>query len=101
MMTTTIQETDGRLFAILSGELDTAAARETELALQPLLKSEGKPVVIDCTSLEYISSSGLRILLGILKQSKACGSSVTLKNVNDVIREVLELTGFVSLFEFE
>ena len=101
MMTTTIQETDGRLVAILSGELDTAATRETELALQPLLKSEGKPVVIDCTSLEYISSSGLRILLGILKQSKACGSSVTLKNVNDVIREVLELTGFVSLFEFE
>ena len=101
MMTTTIQETNGRLVAILSGELDTAAARETELALQPLLKSEGKPVVIDCTSLEYISSSGLRILLGILKQSKACGSSVTLKNVNDVIREVLELTGFVSLFEFE
>jgi len=101
MMTTTIQETDGRLVAILSGELDTAAARETELALQPLLKSEGKPVVIDCSSLEYISSSGLRILLGILKQSKACGSSVTLKNVNDVIREVLELTGFVSLFEFE
>lgn len=101
MMTTTIQETDGRLVAILSGEFDTAAARETELALQPLLKSEGKPVVIDCTSLEYISSSGLRILLGILKQSKACGSSVTLKNVNDVIREVLELTGFVSLFEFE
>lgn len=100
-MTTTIQETDGRLVAILSGELDTAAARETELALQPLLKSEGKPVVIDCTSLEYISSSGLRILLGILKQSKACGSSVTLKNVNDVIHEVLELTGFVSLFEFE
>ena len=100
-MTTTIQETDGRLVAILSGELDTVAARETELALQPLLKSEGKPVVIDCTSLEYISSSGLRILLGILKQSKACGSSVTLKNVNDVIREVLELTGFVSLFEFE
>jgi anti-anti-sigma factor len=101
MMTTTIQEKDGRLVAILSGELDTAAARETELALQPLLKSEGKPVVIDCSSLEYISSSGLRILLGILKQSKACGSSVTLKNVNDVIREVLELTGFVSLFEFE
>ena len=101
MMTTTIQETDGRLVAILSGELDTAAAHETELALQPLLKSEGKPVVIDCTSLEYISSSGLRILLGILKQSTACGSSVTLKNVNDVIREVLELTGFVSLFEFE
>ena len=101
MMTTSIQEQDGKLIAALSGELDTAAARDTEQALQPLLKSEGKPVVIDCTSLDYISSSGLRILLGILKQSKASGSTVTLRNVNDVIREVLELTGFVSIFEFE
>ena len=101
MMTTSIQELDGKLVATLSGELDTAAARETEQALQPLLESKGKPVIIDCTSLEYISSSGLRILLGILKQSKASGSSVVLRNVNDVIREVLELTGFVSLFEFE
>ncbi len=100
-MTTSIQELDGKLVATLSGELDTAAARETEQALQPLLDSMGKPVIIDCTSLEYISSSGLRILLGILKQSKASGSSVVLRNVNDVIREVLELTGFVSLFEFE
>ena len=101
MMTTSIQELEGKLVATPSGELDTAAARETEQALQPLLASEGKPIVLDCTSLEYISSSGLRILLGILKQSKANGSSVTLKNVNDVIREVLELTGFVSLFDFE
>ena len=101
MMTTSIQEQDGKLVATLSGELDTAAARETAVALQALLDSKGKPVVIDCTSLEYISSSGLRILLGILKQSKASGSSVVLKNVNEVIREVLELTGFVSLFDFE
>ena len=100
-MTTSIQEQDGKLVATLSGELDTAAARETEVALQPLLDSKGKPVIIDCASLEYISSSGLRILLGILKQSKASGSSVVLKNVNEVIREVLELTGFVSLFDFE
>ena len=51
MMTTSIQEQDGKLVATLSGELDTAAARETEVALQPLLDSKGKPVVIDCTSL--------------------------------------------------
>jgi len=100
-MKTTIQETDQRIVAILSGELDTAAAQETEQALQPLLDSKGKDVVIDCTELEYIASSGLRILLSILKQAKSVGSRVILKNVNDVIRDVLELTGFVSIFEFE
>ena len=100
-MTTTIQETDERIIAILSGELDTAAAKETEVALAPLLDSKGKDILIDCTDLEYISSSGLRILLRILKQAQSVGSRVVLKNVNDVIREVLDLTGFKSIFEFE
>ena len=100
-MTTSIQEIDGKLVATLSGELDTAAAPETEKALQPLLDAQGKDIVIDCTELEYIASSGLRILLGILKKAKEVGSRVVLKNVNDVIKDVLDLTGFISIFEFE
>lgn len=100
-MTTSIQETDTRITATLSGELDTAAAQETEKALMPLLNSKGKEILIDCTSLEYISSSGLRVLLSILKQAKSVGSRVVLKNVNEVIRDVLDLTGFVNIFEFE
>ena len=100
-MTTSVQEIDGKMVAILDGELDTAAAAETEQALQPLLNSEGKDILIDCTRLEYIASSGLRILLSILKQAKAVGSRVVLKNVNEVVHDVLDLTGFVSIFEFE
>lgn len=100
-MTTSIQEIDGKLVATLCGELDTAAALETEKALEPLLHSEGKEVILDCSQLEYIASSGLRILLSILKQAKSVGTRVVLKNVNDVVRDVLELTGFVSIFEFE
>lgn len=100
-MITTIQEIDGKIVASLSGELDTAAAQEAEKALQPLLSCEGKEIVIDCTNLDYIASSGLRIFLSILKQAKGVGSRVVLKNVNDVIRDVLELTGFISIFEFE
>lgn len=100
-MNTTIQEKDGRIIAILSGELDTAVAPEVAQALQPLLESTGRDIVIDCTELEYIASSGLRILLGILKHARANGDKVILKNVNDVIKDVLELTGFVQIFEFE
>lgn len=100
-MTIEIKKSENQILAILDGELDTAAAAGAEVSLQPLLESEGKDVVIDCTKLEYISSSGLRILLGILKQARAVGSRVVLKNVNDVIKDVLELTGFISIFEFE
>ena len=101
MMTTKVEEIDGKLVATLIGELDTAAAAETEKALMPLLNSDGKDIIIDCTGLEYIASSGLRLLLGVLKKAQDVGSHVVLKNVNDVVKDVLELTGFVSIFDFE
>ena len=81
--------------------MDTAAAAETEKALMPLLNSDGKEIIIDCTGLEYIASSGLRLLLGVLKKAQDVGSHVVLKNVNDVVKDVLDLTGFVSIFDFE
>jgi len=43
----------------------------------------------------------LRILLSILKGTKAAGSKVTLRNVNDDIKNVFKLTGFISIFDFE
>ena len=100
-MTTTIQETDKSIIAILSGELDTAAAAQAEKDLQSLLDSKGKEIILDCKELEYISSSGLRVLLGILKQAQSVGSRVVLKNVNDVIRDILDISGFISIFDIE
>ena len=100
-MKTTVKELDGRLVAVLTGELDTASAAETEAALKPLFESTGKDLVLDCSNLEYIASSGIRILVNLLKTAKAKGDQVVLKNVNEVTRDVLELTGFVSYFDFE
>ena len=100
-MTTTIKETDERIIAVLSGEMDTAAAAQVEKDLQPLLDCKGKEIVLDCKDLEYISSSGLRVLLSILKQAQAVGSRVVLRNVNDVIHDVLEISGFISIFDLE
>ena len=100
-MSAKIKEIDGKYVATLIGEMDTAAATEAEEVLKPLYQSNGKDVIIDCTDLEYIASSGLRILLSILKGAKACGSKVVLRNVNDDIKNVFKLTGFISIFEFE
>jgi anti-anti-sigma factor len=100
-MNTKIEEIDGKYVATLEGEMDTAAAVEVEDVLKPLYESNGKDVIIDCKGLEYIASSGLRILLSILKGAKAAGSKVTLRNVNDDIKNVFKLTGFITIFEFE
>ncbi|MBO4690080.1 MAG: STAS domain-containing protein [Paludibacteraceae bacterium] len=100
-MKASIEEQDGKLVATLAGEMDTAAAVEAEETLKPLQATNGKDVYIDCAELEYIASSGLRILLAILKSAKANGSRVVLRHVNDDIKNVFKLTGFINIFEFE
>ena len=100
-MITRVQELDGKYVASLEGEMDTAAAVEAEEILKPLYNAGGKDVIIDCTGLEYIASSGMRILLSILKGAKAGGSKVVLRGVNEDIKSVFALTGFIDIFEFE
>jgi len=98
-MKTNIEQLEDKFLVTLEGELDTAAAAEVEKTLQPLYTTGGKDVVIDCEGLEYIASSGLRILISILKGAKAGGSKVVLKNMNDDIKSVFKLTGFINIFE--
>lgn len=100
-MKTTIQEIENKTIATLVGELDTTAAIEVEEALKPLLDTHGRDIVIDCTDLEYIASSGLRILLSILKQAKSHDCNLVLRNVNDDIKDVFRMTGFINIFQFE
>ena len=99
-MNVTIQEQDGNMVAILKGNLNTAAAAETERAMNPLNDVEGKDIIIDCTGLEYISSAGLRIFLGILQNTQAKGGHVYIKGINDAVRGVFVITGFSNIFEF-
>lgn len=100
-MKTNIEQLEDKYFVTLEGELDTAAAVDVEKTLQPLYTANGKDVIIDCEGLEYIASSGLRILISILKGAKAGGSKVVLKNMNEDIKSVFKLTGFINIFEVE
>ena len=100
-MNVKIEEQDGNMVAILEGNLDTAAAAETEKAMSPLYDVEGKDIIIDCTDLAYISSAGLRIFLGILQNAQGKGGHVYIKGINDTVRGVFTITGFSNIFEFK
>lgn len=100
-MKTTIQEIEEKTIVTLTGSLDTAAAIEVDQTLKPITEGDGKDIVFECADLEYIASSGLRILLDVLKKNKAKGHKVILRNVNDDIKNVFNITGFINLFEFE
>ena len=100
-MKTNIEQLEDKYLVTLEGELDTVAAADVEKTLQPLYSTSGKDVIIDCEGLEYIASSGLRILISILKGAKAGGSKVVLRNMNEDIKSVFKLTGFINVFEIE
>ena len=56
---------------------------------------------INCNISNYISSSGLRIFLALRKASAVKGGKVIVKSINDDIRTVFMMTGFLNLFEIE
>ena len=100
-MKTTIEENENKIIVNLDGDLDTAAAQETEKVFQPLMEVKNKEVILDCKNLNYISSSGLRLFLSLLKNCKPNGNSLVLENVNDNIKKVFSMTGFSALFNIK
>ena len=84
----------------LAGRLDVKAARETEEVFSKAC-DEVNDVVVDCEELEYIASAGLRTikyLRGIVKDNDG---TLVLRNVQDDIMEIFEMTGFAAMLTFE
>ncbi len=100
-MKTTFREEGKEYIMEFEGRLDTAAASQTEKDVEALNDCMGHDIVLDCTKLEYISSSGLRIFLGILKNAKPKGSHVYITGLGDELQKVFAMTGFSSLFEYK
>ena len=100
-MKTTIEEKDGKYVVLFDGRLDTFAAAETEKDLQPLNDCEGRDIELDCSGMDYISSSGLRLFLSILKNAMSKGSHVYITGINDKLASIFRMTGFNKLFEFK
>jgi len=98
-METTIKEQDGKLFAFFNGRLDTSSASQVEKDIKPLTDCTGHDIVLDCTDMSYISSSGLRIFLGVLKNAKGKGSKVFVKGLTPDVEKIFQMTGFINLFE--
>ncbi|MBO4547390.1 MAG: STAS domain-containing protein [Treponema sp.] len=84
----------------LSGRLDTTTAPQLEEALASALDGV-KDLVFDFNQIQYISSAGLRVLLNTQKKISAAGGSMKLVGVNDVVREVFEVTGFINILSVE
>ena len=83
----------------MNGEFNTVAAQDLQEEIESLQKDMVKPMLIDVTRLNYISSTGLRIFMIIKKTANANGQTVTLKGLNDIVEKVFKMTGFDKMFE--
>jgi len=77
----------------MAGSLDSATSPEAQKSLDAVLVS-AKKVVLDFSALDYISSAGLRVLLGAAKKLKASGGTLRIFGLNQSVREVFEISGF-------
>ena len=91
---------DGKnLTVALTGRLDTVTAPELESELASALE-DVENLVIDMKDLEYISSAGLRVLLTAQKIMRNRGSFIVC-NVNEIVMEIFEVTGFSDILTIE
>lgn len=81
------------------GRLDTTTAPHLEAEFKQSLEGVAK-LVLDFEKLEYISSAGLRVLLATQKLMNKQGEMI-IKNVNDTISEIFEITGFIDILTIE
>ena len=84
-----------------SGRLDTPGAQEINPQMNALAEEADKTIILDCTDLTYISSSGLRIFLTLRKAAADRGGKIIIRNICDDIRNVFMMTGFLNLFEIQ
>lgn len=80
----------------IAGSLDSATAPEAQKSLDGVLAG-AKKVVLDFSDLDYISSAGLRVLLGAAKKLRASAGTFGMFGLNQSVREVFEISGFSSI----
>ena len=100
-METIIEEKGKTAIVTLKGRLETTESADVQEKITTLYEKDLERVVIECKDLEYIASSGLRILFLLLKNMKPKGADVVIRNANILLKEVFDSTGFTPLFLFE
>lgn len=84
---------------LLEGRLDTITSPDLEVKINEAVGDASK-LILDLAKLDYISSAGLRVLLGAAQAMDGKGDMVV-RNLTQSVREVFDLTGFSNLFNIE
>lgn len=96
-----ITKKDGVTIFKTDSRIDTSVAAKFESELLPLLTEGGMKLVLDCSDLTYMASSGLRVIQKAMRTLVPYKGVVKMINVNPNVYQVLEMTGFPQFMEIE
>lgn len=85
----------------LSGEMDINSSDEVKKELQDIIDQNIADIEIDCEELSYIDSTGIGVLIGILKKIKKSDKTIVLTNTKDNIKRLFNITGLDKIFIIE
>lgn len=96
-----IKNTNNETVVKISGRWDTTRVNEYGKELEQILENAATTIIFECESLDYISSSGLRIFLQAQKKISSRGASLEIHHLKPEIKEVFRITGFTSIFNIK
>ena len=82
----------------VDGRVDTTNASELEKSIFEVIEGGGIKIILDCSGLNYISSSGLRVFLVIQKKMMSLKGQFRLCSLQPGIKEIFDISGFSSIF---
>jgi len=90
---------DSCIIVGIKGRLDTTNYGILEKKLMDMIEGQQHRIIVECSAMDYVSSSGLRILLMALKKITLAKGKFVLCGLQDNIREIFEISGFTNIFE--
>ena len=85
----------------IKGRLDAATAPVADNAIKKIMEEDCRRVLFNLDDLEYLSSGGLRVILGVAKEIKRNEGKLVLCSLNQFVKEIFEVSGFESLIPIE
>ena len=98
MIAVNIKDLEDKKYIELVGNLDGNSSNYVTEKVLDLL-NESNNIVIDMKKCPYVSSAGLRTLLTIGKTIKLKSGHMSIINLSDDVKEVMEITGFSGIFK--
>lgn len=87
------------LIVRLDGKLDSFNAKDVDAQIASRLKSVTGDIIFDLENLDYISSAGLQVLISCAKDRKALGRKVLIYKPNEMVDNIIRVTGFYSFLD--